>query len=187
MANINVVGDFKKSGLKKRDITETVEAVFVILGSPLSSRAEVKGSLKNKPEGKGFLHSPLGGVGRNDSCTISKCGAGKVINIAFVEAEDIQKKNLEYRKINRPTDVLSFNYEDEGDILLCLDLILEMKETSEKLSEAVQKTIIHGVLHLFGYDHEKSKDRAIMENMEEKIFNKVAPTLRSGSSKDERK
>jgi probable rRNA maturation factor len=136
MANINVVGVFKKSGLTQKDLKNVVETVFFIV--------------KN-----------------------AKLATRKNINIAFVEAGDIQKKNLEYRKIDKPTDVLSFDYGDEGDILLCLDLIREMKETSEELSEAVQKTIAHGTLHLFGYDHENEKDRAIMEKMENKVWGKI--------------
>lgn len=97
----------------------------------------------------------------------------KTINIAFVEPKEIQAKNLEYRKKDKPTDVLSFNYGDEGDILLCAGEIESMKEGYESLSEAVQKTLIHGTLHLFGYNHEKEKDRAIMENMEGEIFDSL--------------
>lgn len=163
MASINVVGDYIKSGLTQGELKGTVEAVFDILSSSLSSRAqqrEVEGPLKNSLGGKGFLRSPFRGVGRND----------KDINIAFVDAEDIRKKNSEYRKIDKPTDVLSFDYEDEGDILLCIELIDQMKGTLEDLSEAVQKTLIHGTLHLFGYDHENDKDHAIMEKIANQVF-----------------
>ena len=160
MANINVLGDFNKSGLTMEDIQDTVKAAFGILSPPLSSRAQVEGSLKNNTQGKGFLHSPLSGVGRND----------KTINIAFVDPDEIQVKNLEYRKKDSPTDVLSFDYGDEGDILLCTDIIDNLRDKDETLSEAILKTLIHGTLHLFGFDHENEKERDIMEETGEKIF-----------------
>ncbi|MDO8507952.1 MAG: rRNA maturation RNase YbeY [bacterium] len=99
-------------------------------------------------------------------------GKSKGINVAFVEAENIQKENLKYRHIDKPTDVLSFDYEDEGDILLCLEIIDKYKE-GESLKEATTKTLIHGALHLFGHDHENDKDHAIMEKMAKEIFGRL--------------
>lgn len=99
-------------------------------------------------------------------------GKSKGVNIAFVDKNDIQKENLKYRKIDGPTDVLSFDYADEGDILLCTDMIDKYRE-NEDLNDAITKTLVHGVLHLFGYDHEKDKERAIMEKMENKIFERL--------------
>ena len=135
MASINVVGDFQKSGLTKKQLEEAIEAVFFELKSK---------NLKVK-------------------------SFDKVINIAFVDPEDIQKKNLEYRKIDKPTDVLSFDYGDEGDILLCIDIIDSYRE-ADSLKDSVIKTIIHGVLHLFGKTHENEKEHAIMEKIANKIF-----------------
>lgn len=135
MANINVVGDFIKSGLTQKELKDVVEAVFFVVKN---SKLKIK-------------------------------NFDKVINIAFVEAEYIQKRNLEYRKIDRPTDVLSFDYGDEGDILLCIEMIDKYKD-SDNLKESVIKTLIHGLLHLFGYDHEKDKDHAIMEKVANKVF-----------------
>lgn len=131
MANINVVGDFIKSGLTQKELKGVVEAVFDVL---------------DKEKG---------------------------VNVAFVASTDIQKKNLEYRKIDKPTDVLSFDYEDEGDVLLCVDIINEYKET-DSLRDAVTKTLIHGALHLFEYDHENEKDHAIMEKIANKVFERLS-------------
>jgi len=173
MARINVVGDFFKSGLTEAEIQSTVKAVFDTLGTPLSFSGLNRGSRKNeKPD---WIPASAGmtkrqGVGRND----------KVLNIAFVEPEEIQKRNLEYRKKDSPTDVLSFDYGDEGDILLCNQKINEMKEADETLAEATQKTIIHGALHLYGFDHENEKDRAIMEKREHKVFKAIKHNRHSG-------
>ncbi len=135
MANINIVGNFNKSGLTKKQLKEAVEAVFF--------------EVRNKK--------------------LKVKNHDKTINIVFVSAEDIQKKNLEYRKKDEPTDVLSFDYGDEGDILLCTELIDKYRE-GDSLKGSIIKTLIHGALHLFGYTHENKKDRDIMEEAEEKIF-----------------
>ena len=72
--------------------------------------------------------------------------------IAFVDAERIRELNREHRDIDRPTDVLSFPVDETGpaagprelgDVVIC-------PEHTEDLTEAV----VHGVLHLCGYDHE---------------------------------
>jgi probable rRNA maturation factor len=72
--------------------------------------------------------------------------------IAFVDAAEIQALNREHRSLDRPTDVLSFPVDETGeafgprelgDVVICPD-------HTEDLVEAV----VHGVLHLCGYDHE---------------------------------
>jgi probable rRNA maturation factor len=72
--------------------------------------------------------------------------------IAFVAADEIHRLNREHRGIDRPTDVLSFPVDaagesfgprELGDVVIC-------PEHTEDLTEAV----VHGVLHLCGYDHE---------------------------------
>ena len=72
--------------------------------------------------------------------------------VAFVDAGAIQALNREHRGIDRPTDVLSFPVDESGrangprelgDVVIC-------PEHTEDLPEAV----VHGVLHLCGYDHE---------------------------------
>lgn len=131
MAQINIVGDYKKSGLKEADIENAVRAIFDFLDKD------------------------------------------KDVNVAFVGDNEMKKLNKKYRKKDAPTDVLSFDYEDEGDIILCINQIDKLKESQEKLSEAVLKTLIHGALHLFGFDHEKNKDRDIMEKLEFEVWRKI--------------
>ena len=92
------------------------------------------------------------------------------ISLAFVEKSEIQKLNKKFRNKNKPTDVLSFNINEDsclGEIVICPDVA---KENAKKFGVAVKhevmKLFIHGILHLLGYDHEKSKKEA--EGMEEK-------------------
>lgn len=95
----------------------------------------------------------------------------KIVNIGFVSGDEIRIRNKEYRKKDEPTDVLSFDYGSEGDILLYIGKIDEYKE--EDLPLAVKKTIIHGALHLFGYDHEKEEKSAIMEKIASKAIRRL--------------
>ncbi len=98
------------------------------------------------------------------------------LSIALVGQERIKKLNKKYRGKNRATDVLSFSYrastfgsedEDEtlasstdgsGDIVICLG---EVKKNAKRFGTTFKKelarVLIHGVLHLLGYDHEKNE------------------------------
>jgi probable rRNA maturation factor len=72
--------------------------------------------------------------------------------IAFVEADEIQRLNREFRGLDRPTDVLSFPVDEAGESFGPRELgdVVICPEHTENLTEAV----VHGVLHLCGYDHE---------------------------------
>jgi probable rRNA maturation factor len=72
--------------------------------------------------------------------------------IAFVGADEIQRLNREFRGLDRPTDVLSFPVDEAGESFGPRELgdVVICPEHTENLTEAV----VHGVLHLCGYDHE---------------------------------
>ena len=78
-------------------------------------------------------------------------GAGHLA-VAFVEAEEIARLNREHRDLDRPTDVLSFPVDETGPVVGPRELgdVVICPEHTEDLTEAV----VHGVLHLCGYDHE---------------------------------
>lgn len=100
------------------------------------------------------------------------------ITIRIVDnAESVNLNNM-YRKKKNPTNVLSFLVDDEahliGDIVLCAPVIeKEAIEQSKKLEAHYAHLIIHGALHLYGYDHENKKDADIMEAKEIKILTKL--------------
>jgi probable rRNA maturation factor len=80
------------------------------------------------------------------------------IEIIFTSSQKIRELNLKYRKINKPTDVLSFpqkQFRDKGPSLL--GSIIISSEMVEKKNENLQQVIKHGLLHLLGYDHEKNE------------------------------
>jgi probable rRNA maturation factor len=108
-----------------------------------------------------------------------------IISVSLVGAQTMKKLNRTYRKKDRPTDVLSFSrlehlipnqpYVDIGDLVICLPVAQKQaKEYQETLGRELERLTVHGTLHLFGYDHEKSKkDERIMFSLQDKILNQL--------------
>ena len=108
------------------------------------------------------------------------------VSVSFVDDEQIHKLNLEHRNIDRPTDVLSFplgengkydiNHETGalllGDIVISLETACRQAELYEhSLEREVGFLTVHSMLHLLGYDHEKSSlEERIMREKEEAIL-----------------
>lgn len=90
------------------------------------------------------------------------------VSVTLVDNEAIHALNREYRKVDRPTDVLSFPMFDEdfddgervvlGDIVLSLEKAAsQAEEYGHSLEREVAFLVVHSVLHLLGYDHEEGK------------------------------
>ena len=91
------------------------------------------------------------------------------LSLALVSDADIQTLNRDYRHKDKPTNVLSFPQEGPflGDIVLALETITrEAKEKSISLEHHVTHLIIHGFLHLQGYDHQTDETAREMEALE---------------------
>ena len=92
------------------------------------------------------------------------------VSITLTDDAHIKKINKKYRGINKPTNVLSFELGDDillGDIFISLDTVKsEAKRDNISVDEHVAHLVIHGVLHLLGYDHIKEKDAKVMEAKE---------------------
>ncbi len=105
-----------------------------------------------------------------------------IFNIIIVDNNYIQKLNREYRKIDSPTDVISFALEDNddinyspirllGDIYISLDKAKEQaKEYNHSLLRELSFLAVHGLLHLLGYDHMNKEDEKIMFEKQERIL-----------------
>lgn len=97
------------------------------------------------------------------------------ISVSFVSDEVIQQLNFKYRGKDKPTNVLSFIYNVNplcGDIILAYGTILrEAEEQKKKIQDHLTHLVIHGILHLLGYDHEIEKEALIMEDLEKKLLN----------------
>ena len=102
----------------------------------------------------------------------------QTLSLAFIDKAEIKKLNKKFRKKNKPTDVLSFNLDEKdylGEIVICPKVVKEnAKRYKVSAKKEILKVFIHGILHLCGYDHEKSKkDAERMENKQEKYLSKV--------------
>jgi probable rRNA maturation factor len=109
------------------------------------------------------------------------------IGIACVDNDESHKLNLEYRQKDKPTNVLSFpsdipeeilpmlNAWPMGDLVICIPVVLqEAIDQSKTPIEHFTHMLVHGVLHLMGYDHETSEaDAEEMEALEIKILAKL--------------
>ena len=97
------------------------------------------------------------------------------LTVRFVDNAEIQDLNKTYRHKDYPTNILSFPFEcpDGVELPLLGDLIIakavvekEALEQQKTLEEHYAHLIVHGVLHLLGYDHIESEDATIMEPLE---------------------
>lgn len=87
---------------------------------------------------------------------------GFVVNFIFVDEEEIRYMNKKYRRIDKPTDVISFSliegkfvkysYNMLGDVYICTEQI------RPKNDKEILRRMVHGVLHLIGYDHKREKE-----------------------------
>lgn len=93
------------------------------------------------------------------------------INFLFTNDEEILNKNIQFLKHNTYTDIITFNYcKDKiinGDIIISIDRV---KENAEKFKsdfeEELKRVLIHGVLHLCGYNDKKTADTELMRKKE---------------------
>lgn len=96
---------------------------------------------------------------------------GTAVNVIFVDNAFIRKINLEYRSKNYATDVISFGNGGGGDIFISVEKAAEQAASyGATFDEETKRLIIHGTLHVLGYDHIKAADRKIMVPKEKKYF-----------------
>ena len=98
------------------------------------------------------------------------------ISILLTSDTQVEQLNRQYRSINQPTNVLSFPSEKPhlGDIILSYEYIQkELINLNKKFEEHISHLIIHGTLHLYGFDHENDKNAVAMENMERHIMSEL--------------
>jgi len=91
---------------------------------------------------------------------------GVELSILITSDEEIRELNRIYRNKDKATDVLSFPMWEEvggwkllGDVVISVDTArAQAKELGTSLEEEVKRLLIHGIVHLLGYDHELSKE-----------------------------
>ena len=100
-----------------------------------------------------------------------------VIEVAFVGSGRIKKLNKKYRHKNKATDVLSFEGEGKylGEIVVCAAVVKKNAKLARvPYSRELAHILIHGTLHLLGYEHESDEKKLEeMHSREEKIMNSL--------------
>lgn len=98
------------------------------------------------------------------------------ITVRFVDRPEGQRLNHTYRHKDYPTNVLTFPYHFDstdvvGDLVLCAPVVREEARRQHKaLEHHYAHLIVHGALHLQGYDHEEESEANIMEHRESEIL-----------------
>jgi probable rRNA maturation factor len=112
-------------------------------------------------------------------------GEGRAkVNVQFVSPQISQALNREWRSKDKATNVLSFpfelpeGWEDKqqflGDLVICLPVLeAEASEQGKTLSAHLAHLLVHGLLHLQGYDHETEAEAQEMESFEALILSQV--------------
>lgn len=116
-----------------------------------------------------WVDAALSEVGRSNA----------VLTLRIVDEAEGTELNVRYRAKEGPTNVLSFQFEDPpgvdtgilGDVVVCAPVVMrEAGRDAVALHAHWAHTVIHGVLHLCGFDHEKEEDAAVMQGLEARIL-----------------
>ena len=109
--------------------------------------------------------------------------------VVFCDDKMIKELNREYRNIDEATDVLSFALKDQeedyqsdreindylGDIFISVDtMIQQAKEYNHSTKREACFLFTHGLLHLFGYDHQDDEQQKVMFSLQRELLNEIA-------------
>ena len=106
------------------------------------------------------------------------------LSVIFLTPEQIHEINRDYRNVDRPTDVISFAFQDDanernikgcpinlGQIIISYEKAEEQaKEYGHSLLREMSFLFTHGILHLLGYDHMKKEDEIVMFKLQDEIL-----------------
>lgn len=139
-------------------------------------------SFVNKPSFE-FDENVIKKIFENISKNIKKCQSWN-INIVFLNDEEVQNLNKNYRWIDKTTDVLSFHYFEkfenfENDFTVWEIILNENKIFSQAeqywitIQKELYNLVIHSTLHILWYDHEEDEDYKEMYDLECKIWEEI--------------
>ena len=105
------------------------------------------------------------------------------VSVLLTNDEEIRELNKKYRKIDKPTNVLSFSITSDtivnelrmiGDIVISKEKILsEAKDQNKNFNDHLAHIVIHGFLHLLNFTHDSKEDSTIMENKEVELLKMI--------------
>lgn len=135
--------------------------------------------------------------------TAIRCEPGTESTVVITDDDEIRELNAQWRGLDAPTDVLSFAYQEAEDATMTPDLLGDViisVPTARRYAESgahaewlratslsithwtflheLAFLVIHGFLHLLGYDHENEDDEAEMREAELKVFGRIERALK---------
>jgi probable rRNA maturation factor len=113
------------------------------------------------------------------------CNPSVILSLVLVDADEMSDLNYKYRGKKEPTNVLSFSQTEGpqvgaqpdllGDVVICTDRAADdAAQLGYTDIEMILYLLIHGVLHLVGYDHSQPPEAAMMQAEVERIFQEFA-------------
>jgi rRNA maturation RNase YbeY len=113
------------------------------------------------------------------------CNPSVILSLALVDSAEMSDLNDKYRGKKEPTNVLSFSQTEGqhsglqhdllGDVVICTDRAADdAAELGYTNSEMILYLLIHGILHLVGYDHSQPVEAGVMQAEVERIFQEFA-------------
>jgi probable rRNA maturation factor len=128
----------------------------------------------------------------NSAAARLKISKSKELTLVFVGRKESEDLNFRFRRKKRPTDVLSFDpLEDHslGELVLCQPLIVKQaKDHGLTYEEELGYLVLHGMLHLLGFEHETSKASAKkMFRLQDLLFEDLCDRLLDGTKRNIRK
>ena len=115
------------------------------------------------------------------------------VSLVFTDSETVRKLNRDYRGVDRATDVLAFYMfgQNKGDSQFVLPpdgitylgeviisypkAVAQAKEHGHSVEQELALLVIHGILHLLGYDHEEREEERRMRRREKELLEKCSP------------
>lgn len=101
------------------------------------------------------------------------------VSITFVNNNEIKELNKQYRNIDKETDVLSFPFQNDlnlpvnilGDVIISTEKVIsQSEEYGHSIEREMCFLIVHGILHLLGYDHHTKEEEEVMFSLQKKIL-----------------
>ena len=108
----------------------------------------------------------------------ASCAGAAQLAVRFVDAAEGRALNAQFRRRDYATNVLTFPYARQpvlsGDLVLCLPVVLrEAAEQGKPAAAHFAHLVVHGMLHLQGYDHQTGADARVMEHRERQILDRL--------------
>ena len=115
------------------------------------------------------------------------------VSLVFTDSERVRQLNRDYRGVDQPTDVLAFYMRPQkgsdspfanppdgvaylGEVVIsCPQALAQAREQGHSAQRELALLVIHGVLHLLGYDHEESREPKNMRTREKELLKKYSP------------